>query len=190
MIGDVVRQLRRALGWNQKRLAEESSVAQGTISRVENGQLTQLKSDTLDRIATATGVTVDFLLERRTSESADEWDERSRNLSDWISVKDQQPEVNERVLVWSDREDVLGSFGRGCGIDWRDEGQRWFQMHTHWMPLPKPPEDEMNEKLVVTETTCLGGTGQPGLVKIDKDGKLLVQGGVWPNGLQIVDERE
>jgi hypothetical protein len=30
----------------------------------------------------------------------------------------------------------------------------------------------------------------PGLVHVKFDGTLIVQGGVWPNGLKIIDERE
>jgi hypothetical protein len=55
----------------------------------------------------------------------------------WISVKDRLPEDASDVLIaWAD------GVSEGCFCDerWRREG-RMLRSVTHWMPLPKPPEE-------------------------------------------------
>lgn len=59
-----VRQTREKLGMNQKRLAEASGITQATISRIESGQVKELKSEALKRLARALGVTVDYLVDK------------------------------------------------------------------------------------------------------------------------------
>lgn len=57
-----VKELRRKKGINQKQLAEAYGVNSSTISRIENGQVRQLKSHTLKRVAEALSVPVDYLV--------------------------------------------------------------------------------------------------------------------------------
>jgi transcriptional regulator with XRE-family HTH domain len=57
-----VRMLREKKGINQKKLAELSDLTQATISRIESGQVKELKSEALKRLANALGTTVDFLV--------------------------------------------------------------------------------------------------------------------------------
>jgi transcriptional regulator with XRE-family HTH domain len=59
-----VRQLREKCGMNQKQLAEASDITQATISRIESGQVKELKSEALKRLASALGVTVDYLVDK------------------------------------------------------------------------------------------------------------------------------
>ena len=59
-----LKNLREKKGLNQKQLAEASGVTQATISRIESGRVRQIRSDSLRRLATALGVTVDFLVDR------------------------------------------------------------------------------------------------------------------------------
>ena len=59
-----VRQLREKRGMNQKQLAEASDITQATISRIESGQVKELKSQALKRLASALGVTVDYLVDK------------------------------------------------------------------------------------------------------------------------------
>ena len=61
-LGRRVKRLREQLGMNQKQLAERSGIAQATISRIEAGQVKELKSEALKRLAKALDVTVDFLV--------------------------------------------------------------------------------------------------------------------------------
>ncbi len=71
-------------------------------------------------------------------------------MSEWISVKDRLPEINNRMS-----EDVLmlDEYGKmsvksfeivnnEIVVDWGEAGTRPLSDFTHWMPLPKPPEDE------------------------------------------------
>jgi transcriptional regulator with XRE-family HTH domain len=57
-----VKKKREEKGMNQKELANASGITQATISRIESGQVRELKSGALKRLASALGVTVDFLV--------------------------------------------------------------------------------------------------------------------------------
>lgn len=63
-LGEKVRQTREKLGMNQKQLAEASGITQATISRIESGQVKELKSEALKRLAKALGITVDYLVSK------------------------------------------------------------------------------------------------------------------------------
>jgi hypothetical protein len=66
--------------------------------------------------------------------------------SQWISVKDRLPTQNGPILMWSGRlEDVSTCVAAGYELwNWSTEysphDYRLFEI-THWMPLPKPPEE-------------------------------------------------
>ncbi len=61
-LSEKVRVKRREMKLTQAQLAKQSGLTQATISRLESGEVTQLKSDALVRLAKALGVTVDFLV--------------------------------------------------------------------------------------------------------------------------------
>ncbi|HQM51551.1 MAG TPA: helix-turn-helix transcriptional regulator [bacterium] len=63
-LGEKVREQREKKGMNQKQLAEVAQITQATISRIEKGKVTQLKSEALKRLAVALGVTVDYLVDK------------------------------------------------------------------------------------------------------------------------------
>jgi transcriptional regulator with XRE-family HTH domain len=63
-LADRVRALREQRGLNQKGLADASQITQATISRIESGQVEELRSESLKNLATALGVTVDYLVGR------------------------------------------------------------------------------------------------------------------------------
>lgn len=64
----------------------------------------------------------------------------------WISVKDRLPTQNGPILMWPGRlEDVSTCVAAGYELwNWSTEysphDYRLFEI-THWMPLPKPPEE-------------------------------------------------
>lgn len=60
-IGERVRTLRHELGWSQEQLAEEAGVAQGTLSRIENGHV-DMRLVTLGFVAKALNIPVTELL--------------------------------------------------------------------------------------------------------------------------------
>ena len=82
-LADKVKQRREQLGMNQKQLAEASDITQGTISRIESGQVKELKSEALKRLAAALLVTVDFLVDRTDSLTPNETVESDPN-ADYI----------------------------------------------------------------------------------------------------------
>lgn len=70
--GEKVKVKREEKGLTQAQLAMSSGLTQATISRIESGQVTQLLSDGLKRLAAALGVTVDFLIGKKDRMEAQE----------------------------------------------------------------------------------------------------------------------
>ena len=63
MLGDRVRQRRGELDLTQEQLAAATGLKQFHISRIESGDIKDVKGETLRRLARALRVTTDFLLE-------------------------------------------------------------------------------------------------------------------------------
>jgi len=66
----------------------------------------------------------------------------------WISVKDRMPPPEVTVLWWNETADEAGvssyKYMSHCNdtmIEWGDAGYLSIKNFTHWMPLPKPPEE-------------------------------------------------
>lgn len=53
----------------------------------------------------------------------------------WIPVSERLPEVGEEVVAYSS--------SRGVVVDYYDRGIFGYGDVTHWMPLPKPPKEEL-----------------------------------------------
>lgn len=62
MLGDRVRQRRDELALTQEQLAKTTGLKQFHISRIERGDIKDVKGETLRRLARALRVTTDFLL--------------------------------------------------------------------------------------------------------------------------------
>lgn len=80
-------------------------------------------------------------------------------MSEWISVKERLPEINERVLVLeknTENENMVYTCDTTievcyradmCVGGWIDDagfalGERFYDVEvTHWMPLPEIPEE-------------------------------------------------
>ncbi len=71
-LADKIRVKRLEKGMNQAELAKAAGLAQATISRLESGEVTQLKSNKLLGLAKALGVSVDFLVDKRQRMEFDE----------------------------------------------------------------------------------------------------------------------
>lgn len=61
LLGDRIKQRRDKLGWTQTELAQRSGVQQAMISRYERGEVKQARSDHLEKLAEALGVSMDYL---------------------------------------------------------------------------------------------------------------------------------
>lgn len=61
----------------------------------------------------------------------------------WISVKDRLPEEDQEVLIydWPSRSTCIFWKSRKLAHQWELSNGRNCNP-THWMPLPKPPEDK------------------------------------------------
>ena len=62
MLGDRVRELRKAHGWSQQKLGDEAGVTAQTVWLLETHQLKDVKLSTLSKIADAMGVSLTDLL--------------------------------------------------------------------------------------------------------------------------------
>jgi transcriptional regulator with XRE-family HTH domain len=62
MLGDRILRRRRELNLTQAEVAEKTGLKQFHISRIESGDIKDVKGDTLRRLARALGVTTDYLL--------------------------------------------------------------------------------------------------------------------------------
>lgn len=59
---DKIVELRTALGWDQKQLAQAANIARSVVSRLEKGNQTDFKLSIVVALAKALGVSVDTLL--------------------------------------------------------------------------------------------------------------------------------
>lgn len=69
--------------------------------------------------------------------------------SGWISVKERLPPPETEVLWWNKTAHQAGvsswqykSYCNDTMIYWGDAGNLSIKNFTHWMPLPKPPEEK------------------------------------------------
>lgn len=62
IIGENIKKIRTHMGLSAHQLADKARVSNATISQIESGKRATLQSDTLDKIATALGVTANILL--------------------------------------------------------------------------------------------------------------------------------
>ena len=60
-LAEKVKRLRNKRGMSQSELADAADLTQATISRIESGQVSELRSDALMRLAVSLKVTMDFL---------------------------------------------------------------------------------------------------------------------------------
>jgi len=65
---DRVKALRAKKGWTQNHLADVAGIAQPTIWRLEKGLIRNPKASVLQRLATALGVSADYLLREEDDE--------------------------------------------------------------------------------------------------------------------------
>ena len=64
------------------------------------------------------------------------------NMSEWIDIEIQKPEIRKSVLTYSYQGIYIG---RWDDEEWRDQGLYQLFSVTHWMELPEGPIK--NEKL-------------------------------------------
>jgi len=108
-VGERIKQLREKKGMNQKQLAEKAKMTRATISRIETGQVKEVKSEALKKLAVALGVTVDFLVGQSEEMSADDIiiaDDQIKNvMSDMYSLgPNPRQEVEDFVRYLLEKE--------------------------------------------------------------------------------------
>lgn len=64
-------------------------------------------------------------------------------MSEWVSVKDRMPPEETDVLVFCQKDPMIGytvaGFFYGAWKSFETEDDTWGVV-THWMPLPDPPK--------------------------------------------------
>lgn len=91
-----VKVLRRERGMNQKQLAEAAQMTQATVSRIESGQLVELRLDTLKRLGKALRTTLDYLADRLTP---DDLLKRDRNIGFLVKAYEGLSKENKQLLI-------------------------------------------------------------------------------------------
>ena len=89
-IGKKIAELREKKGWSQYRLAKETGIKQGTISNLELGKRKYPQSDTLQKIATALGVSMAAFDDQPLLE-------RAYDLADTMNLDDKRKEALEKI---------------------------------------------------------------------------------------------
>jgi transcriptional regulator with XRE-family HTH domain len=85
-LGELIKIQRKRLDMNQRQLARVSGITPATISRLENGQIKELKSEALKRLADALNVTADYLLGRTTGSNLNNMSELDPNLEYILNI--------------------------------------------------------------------------------------------------------
>ena len=60
-------------------------------------------------------------------------------MPQWISVKDRLPEIDQWCSWW----DFSGATEPCTAFRSVDDIETWWENYTHWMPLPKPPVEQL-----------------------------------------------
>ncbi|ADJ29873.1 helix-turn-helix domain-containing protein [Nitrosococcus watsonii] len=95
MIGNIVRNRRKQLGWTQKELAEKSGVAQAQISRLEAGKSYNVTIDSLRNLAWAFGCSVIDLLPEEDQRPLSGKRRLSRKEAELLSIKALDKRISE-----------------------------------------------------------------------------------------------
>lgn len=131
-IGSRLRAARERLGWNREELAVQSGVSWSAVAQVESGRRRNLRPDTLSRLATALGVSIDYLVEGRPTppmlshqallyESRDEFAETvSGFLREGIERSEPGVAVSGRANISLLRERLGADAKRVELIEWSD----------------------------------------------------------------------
>jgi len=97
-LGKRVQKLREERGMNQRQLAEACGLTQATISRIESGQVVQLKSEAMKRLARCLGVTTDFLTGNTDNMTSSELIEADKNAQYIFRGYEKLPEEGKQEL--------------------------------------------------------------------------------------------
>lgn len=63
LLGDKLKHMRTTRGYSMSKLAELAGVSQATVSMIESGKNTNVTKETLEKLATALKVSVDYFLD-------------------------------------------------------------------------------------------------------------------------------
>lgn len=108
---DLIIELLEKKGWSRYKLCKEANLAQSTLSDILNGKKNNPRTDTLQKIANALGVTVDTFFDNdsNTNESKEK---KERDYS--LTIKEQenidkeaQKILDDMTLSFSKNKDIL-----------------------------------------------------------------------------------
>ncbi|WP_231561846.1 helix-turn-helix domain-containing protein [Nitrosococcus oceani] len=95
MIGNIVRNHRKQLGWTQVELAEKSGITQAQISRLEAGRGENITMDNLRNLAHAFGCSVVDLLPEEDQRPSSGKRKLSREEDELLSIETLAKRVSE-----------------------------------------------------------------------------------------------
>lgn len=70
-------------------------------------------------------------------------------MCEWISINERKPKYGQQVLVYRKSKKMCAPHVSMCtyyGDRGANEFSRRTQYVTHWIPLPKPPKEELNDR--------------------------------------------
>ena len=128
-LGRTLFELREGLGWSQTRLHRESGVSRVTLSKLETGQITTPKMETLRKLARALGVPVEDLLhpkdERPSPEAPEEYEgqpmDSTAEMLDRVTEEVLEPLIRQRralIKSWRDRGVDALQEARTSAFEW------------------------------------------------------------------------
>lgn len=108
---DLIVELLEKKGWSRYKLCKEANLAQSTLSDILNGKKNNPRTDTLQKIANALGVTVDTFFDNDLSPNKSK-EKKERNYS--LTIKEQdnidkeaQKILDDMTLSFSKNKDIL-----------------------------------------------------------------------------------
>lgn len=96
--GDLIGDLRRNLGLNQKELAEQAGISESKLSRIESGETKNINCDTIIKLAKVFHVSTDYLLGLTTIRTPKQIDIQALGLSEKAATKMLSPIFKMDIL--------------------------------------------------------------------------------------------
>lgn len=134
MLGKVVRDRRKKLGWKQQLLADKAELAQSYVSMIENGVVTDVSMETLRRLARVLEIPIGDLLEAAGADHIAPEDFDSQFLRDIAAVEHLLTPEHQAALLETAR--VLA----------RQDAQKRAQRHQTAPPPTDPQQGDERDQ--------------------------------------------
>lgn len=97
--GEKVHTLRRKHKMTQKKLANATSMTQATISRIENGKVSNIRPSTLMKLSIALKVTIDYLVGKTNSMTIEDMFLSDANVRRFIECLKTMSQIQQNEIM-------------------------------------------------------------------------------------------